>query len=412
MQQKKAPHPFVYSILYFPFGALGGFVGVPLTFLATRHGLSISDGSLLMGAQLVSQWLKWLWAPIIDITLTPKKWYLIATLCSALGVLAMAVIPMGPKTLWLLLGVIAIASLINSIVGMSIEAIMAEVTPEEEQGRVGAWFQAGNLGGGGFGGGLGLTLLTSFESSWVAGLVMGGTFLACCFALPFVPDVVGHKSGERPLDAVRNVVGQLVETLQSRGGKLAAILCFVPVSTGAAQGVLTQEAVARFWGAGESQVAWIQGYTSGAVTVVGCFLGGYLCEKYHPRKAYALIGLVMAGVAFAMALSPATVSMYVVWNLAYALAVGMAYAAFTALVLNAMGPGAGATKYNIFASLSNFPLWWLGLLLGQVADLAGPVGTLGVEGLMGLLGLGIYFMAEKWIGGPEHPPPHRVEGDS
>jgi MFS transporter, PAT family, beta-lactamase induction signal transducer AmpG len=67
----RVPHPVVWTILYFPFGALGGFVTVALTFLATRHGLSITEGALLGGAQMISQWLKWTWAPVVDITLTP-----------------------------------------------------------------------------------------------------------------------------------------------------------------------------------------------------------------------------------------------------------------------------------------------------------------------------------------------------
>ena len=402
--QPRAPHPFVYSILYLPFGALGGFVGVPLTYLATKHGISIGDASLLIGAQLLSQWLKWLWAPIVDVTWNPKRWYLFSTLCSALGVFGMAVIPLSNETLWMLLAVIAFASLVNSIVGMSIEAIMAEVTPAGEQGRVGAWFQAGNLGGAGFGGGLGLTLLTNLEAPWMAGAIMGLTFAACCLVLPFVPDVQGHKvAGGTVLDSVKGVVGQLMETLRSRGGKLAAVLCFVPVSTGAAQGVLTQSAVAAYWGATETQVTWVQGYSSGAVTVVGCFVGGWLCDQFHPRKAYAGIGVLMALVVGLMGVLPATVTMYVAGNLAYAFTLGMAYAAFTALVLDAMGPGAGATKYNIFASLSNFPLWWLGLLLGQVAEMAGSPAMLFAEGLLGLLGVGLFVLADRTLEGPEHP---------
>src|SRR5262245_14450015 len=105
-----APHPVVWLILYLPFGALGGFVQVALTFLATQHGLSISEGALLNGAQMLSQWLKWLWAPLVDVTLTPKRWYWIATSGSALGVLAMAAVPMSPGTLGVLLAIIAVAS--------------------------------------------------------------------------------------------------------------------------------------------------------------------------------------------------------------------------------------------------------------------------------------------------------------
>ncbi|MFZ5479377.1 MAG: MFS transporter [Myxococcota bacterium] len=391
----RAPHPFVYTVLYLPFGALGGFVSVALTFLATRHGLSITEGSLLNGAQMLTAWLKWLWAPIVDVTWTPRRWYVFSTACSALGVFAMAVIPLGPDTLPLLLAVIALASLINSMVGMSIEAIMAEATPVSEQGKVGAWFQAGNLGGAGFGGGLGLTLLTNLAEPWMAGAIMGATFLACCGALPFVPNVQGHTAGAGAWASVRGVVGQLRETLGSRGGRLAALLCFVPVSTGAAQGVLTQAAVAAHWGAGEQHVAWVQGYTAGAFTVLGCFAGGWLCDRFHPRVAYAGIGVGMAIVAFAMALLPATPAMYVAGNVVYALVVGMAYAGFTAFVLNAMGRGAGATKYNIYASLSNFPIWWLGLVLGRVADVRGPTALLWAEGVFGLLGVALFVGAVK-----------------
>src|SRR5688572_25452100 len=107
----RVAHPVVWTLLYLPFGALSGFVTVPLMFMATQHGLSITEGALLGGAQLVSQWLKWSWAPIVDVTLTPKRWYVIGTSASALGVFAMASLPMSKETLPTLLAVIATASL-------------------------------------------------------------------------------------------------------------------------------------------------------------------------------------------------------------------------------------------------------------------------------------------------------------
>jgi len=213
-----APHPVVWTILYVPFGALGGFVQVALTFLATRHGLSITEGALLNGAQLLTQWLKWLWAPVIDITLTPKVWYGISTVLSAVGVVAMASIPMSPSTLGLLLVVIATASLINSIVGMSIESMMAAVTPPSEIGRVSGWFQAGNLGGAGVGGGLGLFLLEKLPAPWMGGAVIGGLFMACCLALLKLPHVAAHERKAGPLAAVKGVTRDLWDMLKTRAG--------------------------------------------------------------------------------------------------------------------------------------------------------------------------------------------------
>ena len=57
---KRDPHPIVWLILYIPFGALGGFVTVALTFFATQHGLSITEGALIVGSQMLINWLKWL----------------------------------------------------------------------------------------------------------------------------------------------------------------------------------------------------------------------------------------------------------------------------------------------------------------------------------------------------------------
>lgn len=397
LERSRAPHPFVWTVLYVPFGALGGFVGVPLTFLATRHGLSISEGTLLNAAQLLTQWLKWIWAPLVDITLSPRKWYVISACLSGLGVLAMSVVPLGPKTLGILLAIVALASLVNSVVGMSVESLMAASTPAEEIGRVSAWFQAGNLGGAGLGGGLGLMLFEKLPRPWMSGAIVGGLFVLCCLALHFTPAVAAHPRTGGALAAVKQVARDLWAMLRTRGGLLAAVLCVLPIGTGAAQGVLTQAKVAAVWGAGAEQVALVQGLLSGLVTAVGCFAGGALCQRLRPRTAYAGVGLALAAVAAAMGVCPATASMYVAWSLLYAFVVGLCYAAFTALVLDAMGKGSAATKYNVFASLSNFPLWWLGLLLGVAAERWDARRMLFTEAALGVLGVVIFAFSARLV---------------
>src|SRR3954470_9545367 len=213
---RRAPHPVVWTVLYLPFGALGGFVGLALTFLATRHGLSISEGALLNGAQLLTQWLKWLWAPLVDATLSPRKWYSISAGLSGVGVLAMSAVPLRPETLGILLAVIALASLINSVVGMSVEALMAASTPADQIGRVSAWFQAGNLGGAGLGGGLGLWLFETLPAPWMSGAIMGALFLLCCFALRFTPQQPPEREARGAAAAIRRVVRDLRAMLRTK----------------------------------------------------------------------------------------------------------------------------------------------------------------------------------------------------
>lgn len=393
--QRRLPHPVVWTILYIPFGALGGFAGVALTFLATEHGLSITEGAWIIGSQLLVSWLKWLWAPIVDVSLSPKRWYVIATALSAVGLFAMSAIPLGKGTLGILLLTIALANVVNTVVGMAVEAMIATITPDDQVGRVSAWFQTGNLGGAGIGGALGLFLIQHLPKPWMAGAIMGVLLLACCLALiplPAIPKHVGHVG---PVKAVQTVAREFWNMIKHRAGMLTAILCILPVATGAAQGPLTQSKVADFWNAGATQVELVQGLLAGVVTAAGCFIGGWICNRMNARMAYAVFGIVMALIAAGMAMSPSTVSMYVTWNLIYSLCVGLSYAAFTAMVLVAIGRSAAATGYNVFASLSNFPIWWLGLLLGWTTDHHGPRIMLLAEAVLGVVGVAIFLTVNR-----------------
>jgi len=391
-------HPVIWTVLYLPFGAMSGFVGVALTFLATLHGLSITEASFLPAAGLVSQWLKWIWAPAVDVSLTPKRWYLIGTAASALGVFALAAMPMTEDTLPALLAVIAGASLLRSFVGMSLEAMLAAATPPNEQGRTSAWFQVGNLGGAGLGGGLGLTLLEVLPEPWMAGAILAVVFMLCSLALLAVPTIASHRVAGGPRAAMRGVFRDIANLARSKGGLLVTLLCFLPFGTGAAQSVLTQASVAEHWHATATHVEIVQGYSGAVATALGCFAGGWMSTRMAPRPAYVIQVVLLAGSAVALAMVPPSVAAYVVLNLTYAFMYGLVFAGWTVVILNAMGARSAATKYSLFASLSNFPTWWLGLALGYIADHHGPIVMLLAEAGIGVGAVVIFFGAARLIG--------------
>ena len=80
-----------------------------------------------------------------------------------------------------------------TFLGMSVESLMAHATPHDQKGRVGGWFQAGNLGGQGLGGGLGLWLAQYFDAPWIAGVALGAISLACARGPPS-----GRRAAARP----------------------------------------------------------------------------------------------------------------------------------------------------------------------------------------------------------------------
>lgn len=395
---RRPPHPLLYTVLIVPFGASSGFVTVALAFLATRHGLSVEQGASLVAASLFPHVWKFFWAPIADKTLTRKRWYLISTSIVAASLFAMSVIPLGPSTLGLMWGVILVSSFAATFVGFAVEGIVARLTPPAQRGNVSGWFQAGNLGGAGLGGGFGLWLLNTVPAPWMAGTVMALLMAACALPLLVVPDVVAEKSGAT-WAAVKHVAADLWSVIKSKNGTLCAVLCFVPVGTGAAASVLAQSEVAAHWGAGENEVALVQGVLTGVTSMVGCLVGGALCTRLgNARTAYAVFGIAMVLVTALMAVTPATVPAFIGFNLAYAFVTGLCYAAFSAFVLDAIGASHAATKYNGFASLSNAPIWYTGLVLASAETAWGPRGMLITESLMGVCGVAVFLAAVFVVG--------------
>lgn len=383
----RAPHPFAYTLLIAPFGAVGGYVSVAMVFLATQFGLSVEDGALLIAAGMVPHVWKFLWAPIADTTLTRKRWYLASVALCAVGVTAMSAIPLRKENLFLLEGVIFVTNLASTFLGMAVEGLMAHATPSEQRGRVGGWFQAGNLGGTGLGGGAGLWMATHLPGPWMSGAALGVFFLVAAGALRFVPEALAEVRAGSLLHSMRGVLIDFWQMIKSRRGALCAVLCILPIGTGAATNVLAQAEVAAQWGVGENTVSLVNGVLNGLVSAIGCLVGGEICGRFSPRRVYAAVGLLMAGVAATMATTPFVPSIYVIATLAYAFTTGLAYAAFTGFVLDAIGKGAAATKYNAFASLSNTPTTYMGLVLAAAYTRLGAAGMLLSEAAAGVLGI-------------------------
>jgi len=400
---RRTPHPFVYTILIVPFGAVSGYVTVAMAFLATKKGLSVEQGAALAAVSLLPQTWKFFWAPVVDITLTRKWWYVISAVLCAAGIVAMSAVPLEEKRLALIEGVIFVASLATTFLGMSLEALVAHATPPEQRGRVGGWFQAGNLGGTGLGGGAGLWMAMNLPAPWMSGAVLGALFLAGCAMLRFVPEPRAERpapgqAGAGLARAMGDVAVDLWRTIRSRGGILCGALCILPIGTGAATNVLSESKVAAVWGVGADTVATVNGVMNGLVSAFGCLVGGEICARFSSRRVYVVVGLLMGTVAAGMALSPFAPWSYVTFVLAYAFVTGLAYAAFTGFVLEAIGKGAAATKYNAFASLANTPIAYMTLVLAKAFSHWEAKGMLLTEAGAGVIGVLVFLGLAAAIG--------------
>jgi MFS family permease len=360
--------------------------------------MSDSTVASLVAMNLLPHTWKFVWAPIADVTLTRKKWYVLANVVSCATLLSMAFIPFSTGNLTTFKLLIFINSLAISFLGMAVEGLMAAATPETQRGRAAGWFQAGNLGGYGIGGGLALYVAetVSITTSFVTTAAILGM---CTFGLQLVPEVKPEHSEDqfvgstwqRIIAAIREVFKDLYRTLASRGGVIALVVCFMPLGAGAAQGLFS--AIAGRWQTSGEVVAITAGILGGSVAMVGCLVGGWFSDRVGRRLAYILAGVILAGVAALMALAPQNVYAFVAFTLAYQFVSGMVYACFTGFVLEVIGGGAIATKYNALASLSNIPILYMTYILGAVSDDHGPVMMLFVDAGAAMLGLFVLVIA-------------------
>jgi MFS family permease len=171
---------------------------------------------------------------------------------------------------------------------------------------------------------------------------------------------------------------------------LALLICFLPIGSGAASGLWS--AVADDWHASAGTVALVTGVVGGLVSAVGCVVGGYVCDRMDRKASYALYGFMLALCAVGMAAAPRTEAMYIVYTTAYAFVSGLSYAAFSAVVLEAIGQGAAATKYSLLASLANMPIAYMTLVDGWAQGRFGSGGMLYTEAALGVVGV-LLFMA-------------------
>jgi PAT family beta-lactamase induction signal transducer AmpG len=385
MNSHKSVHPSVFMFLFTPFGVMFGYVSVTLAYLLTKAGIPLEQVAPLVAVGLLPNIVKFIWAPLVDATLSFKKWYLISSVATSIGILITGILPRAVENLPLLTIVVLIASFANTFLAMATESLMAYDTPDNMKGRAGGWLQAGNLGGLGLGGGAGLWLADKLPAPWMSAAIIAIACLFCSFGLFFLPDTKSTIKAHSLRTTFVNLNKDIWNVVKSRMGFLALFLCFLPIGSGAASNLWSS--VSGDWSASADTVALVIGALGGLLAAIGCLIGGWICDRMDRKRAYILFGLLQASCAVGMAFSPRTEMMFVLWTSFYALSTGLTYAGFSAFVLEAIGKGAAATKYNVFASLSNAPIYYMIYIDEWAHKKWSAFGMLNIEAIMGLLGM-------------------------
>lgn len=141
----------------------------------------------------------------------------------------------------------------------------------------------------------------------------------------------------------------------------------------------------------------VTGVVGGLLSALGCLIGGWICDQMNRRNAYLLFGFIGAVTAVGMAYSPRTEIMFILWTSFYAITMGLSYAGFTAFTLEVIGKGAAASKYNIFAALSNAPIYFMTYIVGVAYLRGGATFMLNTEATFAVGAIVVFLLLQKLL---------------
>lgn len=396
MRDRESTHPFVFFFLVLPYGISSGFVSITLPFILTRVGFSVALAASIVAIGVSANLWRFLWGPVADLTLTARRWYLLGLGTSAATLVILALLPLHQNAVTFLMTVVFISQVAGTLIVLPVGGLMAHTVAESAKGRAAGWYQAGNLGGNGIGGGVGVWLASHFSKE-IAGGALAIAMLASAAAIYFASDariVSTETLGERMHILWRDILSMVRSAIPL----FTIVLVCSPIGAGAMNNLWS--AVAPDWKATSDQVALVSGVLNGVLSAIGCVIGGWVADRVGRWWAYFGSGILIAMVAITMAVAPRTPNAFTVGVLAYALTCGMAYAAFSAIVLLAIGRGAASTKYATLSSLGNLPIVYMTASDGWVHDRFGTAWMLHSEALIAIICIVLGLVVLRWINPP------------
>ncbi|HLI86066.1 MAG TPA: MFS transporter [Bryobacteraceae bacterium] len=380
--------PWLFAILSLPYGLGNAIITILIPYLLRKQGVPVDRIAAVVAIATAPTIWSFVYSPVVDMGLRRRTWLWLAAfsaaLFSAFGVLISAR-SLSALTVLLFLAT-AVSGLISSANGALLTALPATI-----HGRAAGWYNAGNIGGGALGGGLAI---------WLAGAVRVPELAVCVGLLLSLPMLAAFRVIETPLARtpawlrIVSLARDLRSLVASRRTLAGLVFFLSPAGSAAIANLIS--GVGPDYRASAREVLLISGVAGGLLNTFGSLGGGFFCERVDTRKAYAFAGLLSAVFAGILALAPHNPFTYAAGYSGYAIAGGFAYAVFTALVLDVLGPRrhAAATSYSLLAASGNVPIVYMTWLDGLGYKAWGARGLMGFDALAnGAAGLGLLVFA-------------------
>ena len=425
MQEPRRTRPWLFALTGMPYGVVGSFTGVVMPYLASRAGLELKDIGWFVTLLFVPTFFQFIYAPVVDFGPKRKQWLVIVTVIGAMCLFGATQMSL-PGNLIPFLALAFAGQTIAGLVGSCNGGLMATTMTNAQRGKAGAWYNVGNLSGGGIAAAVAVYMTGHGYDTLTVGTALGLMMVVPSFAALTIHEAPRDTEGTVG-DAIKHMLVEVKSVLWTRSGLTGLLLCLSPVGTAALANYFS--AIAQDYVRADlvdvlaklppdaakklldehvsSALAFVGGPIGQVLTALGALVGGFLCDRANRRKMYLLSGALTAVVGVVMAFSPRSEMTFMVGALTYALVTGFCYAAFTATVLETIGPNAksASTRYSMFTAAGNVAIAYVGLVNTRFSDKHGVEGVVMSDAALNIAGvivLGIIFWKLGSFGRSKH----------
>jgi hypothetical protein len=385
--------PFVFFFLHACTAWPVGVVGFALSSSLVRAGVAVQSVASVIAANALAFTLEFVWAPMVDSSLTRRRWFAVGVAVMSGCLIALLVAPWRPAEVPLLSGLAFCAASGAAIAAVAVKGAMAYDIAPAQLASASAYYTAGGTVSKAIAGGGTLWLLSHLYSRPLAAVISVGVALLAGSTIVLVSRTKSPASREVRAALISTVL-DLWRFIRTPEGILAAVMCVIPFGAGTEAGLIG--AIAREWDVTPDQLAAFGVFTA-LSTTAGAAVGGWVSTRFGSWHAYMLFGWLLIALVVGFAWSPRTAVWFWVVELVYRAAATASYATLLGIVMKAIGKGAASTKAAVLWSLANLAFAYPTLIEGAVHDRNGTVVMLLTDAGLAVAGFGVLLTLARLL---------------
>ena len=384
------PHPILIGLLTVPYGIVLGWAFGSLPMALVKGGFYPVPATLLVDLGLSIYVWHLLSAPVVDVTLSLRRWYSIGLMGAILGIVPFCFLSQNP----------AISDVVRVLVGLSQVAalfilqpavgFMVRYSSPDRVGRAAGWYQTGILGGQGIAM-MGTSLLTGGTPGkliFLAEAALIGTGMIAAYFLP-----IGRPEKETIPETATQALNEGRSWFRSSKGLFITCMALSPIGIGAAE--VGWSLGVRLYAVPDEEVKWVLGTLSIAASLIGFLVGGWTADRYGKWTTWLRAATALALLALLIAFCPMRPWLFDTGIILYAFLSSSCTAAFWAILVQAVSPRLAITKITLLSMLIGIPIYYMRAFDGSVADDFSFQLMLIVEAVVSLVCIGIALLLKR-----------------